>query len=73
MNNKKDIISIETSSNVCGISFISNCKCIKTIEEGSDRKHVEKIPLFFQEIQKIYFIRHDHNTLDCHNIYIRLP
>jgi len=52
MNNKKDIISIETSSNVCGISFISNGKCIKTIEEGSDRKHVEKLPLFFQEIQK---------------------
>ena len=52
MNNKKDIISIETSSNVCGISFISNGECIKTIEEDSARKHVEKIPLFFQEIQK---------------------
>ena len=36
MNNKKDIISIETSSNVCGISFISNGKCIKTIEEDSE-------------------------------------
>ena len=52
MNNKKDIISIETSSNVCGISFISNGECIMTIEEDSDRKHVEKIPVFFQELQK---------------------
>jgi len=52
MNNKKNIISIETSSNVCGISFISNGECIKTIEEDSERKHVEKIPIFFQEIQK---------------------
>ena len=52
MNNKKNIISIETSSNVCGISFISNGECIKTIEEDSDKKHVEKIPLFFHEMQK---------------------
>ena len=52
MNNKKNIISIETSSNICGISFISDGKCIKTIEEESDRKHVEKIPVFFQEIHK---------------------
>ena len=52
MNNKKDILSIETSSNVCGVSFISNGECIKTIEEDSDRKHVEKIPVFFREIQK---------------------
>ena len=52
MNNKKNIISIETSSNVCGVSFISDGECIKTIEEDSDRKHVEKIPVFFREIQK---------------------
>jgi len=52
MNNKKDILSIETSSNVCGVSFISDGECIKTIEEDSDRKHVEKIPVFFREIQK---------------------
>ena len=49
MNNKKDIISIETSSNVCGISFISNGECIKTIEDGEMTKdlalliHGEKI------------------------------
>ena len=52
MNNKKNIISIETSSNICGISFISDGKCIKTIEEDGDRKHIEKIPVFFKEIHK---------------------
>ena len=51
MANRKNIISIETSSNVCGVSFIKNGDCIKTIEEDSERKHVEKIPIFYKKLQ----------------------
>lgn len=51
MIKKKNIISIETSSNVCGISFIESGHCIKTIEENSERRHVEKIPIFYKELQ----------------------
>ena len=51
MDNKKNIISIETSSNICGVSFIKSGNCIKTIEENSERKHVEKIPIFYKKLQ----------------------
>ena len=51
MINRKNIISIETSSNVCGISFIKSGNCIKTIEESSERKHVEKIPIFYKKLK----------------------
>ena len=49
MSIRKNIISIETSSNICGVSFIKGGNCIKTIEEDSERKHVEKIPFFYNE------------------------
>ena len=51
MINKKNILSIETSSNVCGVSFIKSGNCIKTIEEDSERKHIEKIPIFYKKLQ----------------------
>ena len=51
MVNKKNIISIETSSNICGVSFIKSGICIKTIEEDSERKHIEKIPIFYKKLK----------------------
>jgi len=51
MANRKNIISIETSSNICGVSFIKSGNCIKTIEENSERKHVEKIPIFYKKLK----------------------
>ena len=48
---RKNIISIETSSNICGVSFIKGGNCIKTIEEDSERKHVEKIPIFYKKLK----------------------
>ena len=51
MANRKNIISIETSSNICGVSFIKGGNCIKTIEEDSERKHVEKIPVFYKKLK----------------------
>ena len=52
MNDVKNIIAVETSSDICGISFISNGICLKTIQEKSERKHIEKIPLFYNSLQK---------------------
>ena len=51
MANRKNIISIETSSNICGVSFIKSGNCIKTIEENSERKHIEKIPIFYKKLK----------------------
>ena len=51
MANRENIIAIETSSNICGVSFIKSGNCIKTIEENSERKHIEKIPIFYKELQ----------------------
>ena len=48
---RKNIISIETSSNICGVSFIKSGNCIKTIEENSERKHIEKIPIFYKKLK----------------------
>ena len=52
MNDVKNIIAVETSSDICGISFISNGICLKTIQEKSERKHIEKIPLFYKSLQE---------------------
>ena len=52
MNDVKNIIAVETSSDICGVSFISNGICLKTIQEKSERKHIEKIPLFYKSLQK---------------------
>ena len=52
MNDMKNIIAVETSSDICGISFISNGICLKTIQEKSERKHIEKIPLFYKSLQQ---------------------
>ena len=52
MNDVKNIIAVETSSDICGISFISNGICLKTIREKSERKHIEKIPLFYKRLQE---------------------
>ena len=51
MANRKNIISIETSSNICGVSFIKSGNCIKTVEENGERKHLEKIPIFYKKLQ----------------------
>ena len=51
MANRKNILSIETSSSICGVSLIKNGNCIKTIERNSERKHVEKIPIFYKKLQ----------------------
>ena len=52
MNDSKNIIAVETSSDVCGVSFISNGKCLKTIQQKSDRKHIEKLPLFYTSLKE---------------------
>ena len=51
MTSRKNILSIETSSNICGVSFISSGNCINTIEQNSERKHVEKIPIFYKKLK----------------------
>ena len=53
MTSKKNILSIETSSNICGVSFISKGVCIETIEEGSKKKHAEILPDFYSKLKNI--------------------
>ena len=51
MNSKKNILSIETSSNICGVSFISKGVCIETIEQDSKKKHAELLPDFYSRLK----------------------
>lgn len=53
MSSIKNILSIETSSNVCGISFISKGVCIATVEEDSKKKHAEILPDFYSKLKNI--------------------
>ena len=53
MSSIKNILSIETSSNICGVSFISKGICIETIEEDSKKKHAEILPDFYIKLKKI--------------------
>ena len=51
MSNKKNILSIETSSNICGISLISEGECVDIIEEESNKKHAEVLPEFYLKLK----------------------
>ena len=51
MRNKKNILSIETSSNICGVSLISKGECVEIIEEESNKKHAEILPEFYLELR----------------------
>ena len=42
MSSKKNILSIETSSNICGISLISKGECIDVVEEEKKEVVEEK-------------------------------
>ena len=51
MSSKKNILAIETSSNICGISLISKGECIDIIEEESNKKHAEVLPEFYLKLK----------------------
>ena len=51
MRSKKNILSIETSSNICGVSLISKGECVDLIEEDSNKKHAEMLPEFYLKLQ----------------------
>ena len=51
MSSKKNILSIETSSNICGISLISKDECVDIIEEESNKKHAEILPEFYLKLK----------------------
>ncbi len=51
MVSNKNILSIETSSNICGVSFISKGVCIETIEKDSKKKHAEILPDFYSKLK----------------------
>jgi len=51
MSSKKNILSIETSSNICGVSLISKGICVDTIERDSNKKHAEILPEFYIKLQ----------------------
>ncbi|MEE8341153.1 MAG: tRNA (adenosine(37)-N6)-threonylcarbamoyltransferase complex dimerization subunit type 1 TsaB [Candidatus Neomarinimicrobiota bacterium] len=44
------LIAIETSTDICSISYINDGICKNTIEEIIPRQHAEKLPLFYEEL-----------------------
>ena len=48
----KIILSIETSSTICGVSVFNGNKIMSTIERESNRKHAEILPGFIKELLK---------------------
>ena len=52
MNNNKNILAIETSSNVCGMSYIEKGSCVGCLEEDISKKHAEILPEFYLNLQK---------------------
>ncbi len=46
-----NILSIETSTNICGISYQSNGNLLGINEEDSHRKHAEVLPDYFKRLK----------------------
>ena len=47
------LIAIETSTDICSISYIQNGICKNIVEEKIPRQHAEKLPLFYNELVAI--------------------
>ena len=43
--------AIETSTDWCGLGFFNNGKCLKKIEKKDPRKHLENLPLYFNQLR----------------------
>ena len=52
MTLNKSIISIETSSNICGVSLVKDGECIGSVENNTSRKHSELLPIYFNDLKK---------------------
>ena len=52
MINNKNILAIETSSNVCGMSYIEKGSCVGCLEEDISKKHAEILPEYYLYLQK---------------------
>ena len=53
MSSNKNILSIETSSNICGISYIEGDKCIASVDCDSSKKHTEVLPEYYSRLKKM--------------------
>ena len=53
MSSNKNILSIETSSNICGISYIEGDKCIASVDCDSFNKHAEVLPEYYSRLKKM--------------------
>ncbi len=52
MNDKNNIIAIETSSNICGISFIENGAFVDSVDVDKSKQHAEVLPKLYKELQR---------------------
>ena len=51
MKDNYNILAIETSSNICGISLIENGNLIDSIDKDKSKQHAEVLPQLYQELQ----------------------
>ena len=51
MNDNYTILAIETSSNICGISFIENGTFIDSVDEEKSKQHAEVLPQLYKKLQ----------------------
>ena len=51
MNDNNTILAIETSSDICGISFIENGIFIDSVDEEKSKQHAEVLPQLYKELQ----------------------
>ena len=51
MNDNNTILAIETSSDICGISFIENGTFIDSVDEEKSKQHAEVLPQLYKKLQ----------------------
>ncbi len=57
------LIAIETSTDICSISYFQEGKCENIIEEKIPRQHAEKLPIFYSEL--VYQSKFQLNDIDA--------
>ncbi len=51
MNDNNTILAIETSSDICGISFFENGTFIDSVDEEKSKQHAEVLPQLYKKLQ----------------------
>ena len=48
-----NLLAIETATDICGIAYCKDNKCLEIVEEKMPRRHAEQLPVFYNKLKEL--------------------